>query len=228
MMGRTNSQILESAQYQFKVLIIGESGVGKTSIKVRYTDNKFTPDLAANVGVDFKKKAVQISPTEIVKLIIWDTAGSEKYRSLAKSYLNNSQGILLCFDLTNRKSFEELNNFWLNFIKEYIDTGVTKKKVCIVYLVGNKNDLKNREVSYEEAKEFSKGFGGEYFETSALTGDGIEDMFFDLAKDMVEKLESNREEFGESSGNRSCFIKLKDDSSAEVDDRGVASSSGCC
>ena len=131
-----DSVITGNETYNFKILIIGEEGVGKTSLKIRYTEDKFDPSISANTFLDFKTKVIQLNQTETAALSIWDTAGSEKFHSIAKSYLNNSQGILLCFDISNRKSFEELNNFWISFIEEYIEVGKQKKeKISLVFLV---------------------------------------------------------------------------------------------
>ena len=139
--------IIQNETYNFKVLIIGEPGVGKTSLKVRYTENKFDPNMVGTTYLDFKKKIVRINQTETAALSIWDTAGSEKFRSIAKSYLNNSQGILLCFDISNRQSFEELNNFWVNFIEEYIEKFENLKEYiisCSNGMISNTSDIKTK------------------------------------------------------------------------------------
>ena len=88
-----NSSFVKTT-YQFKLLIIGECNVGKTSLKIRYTENKFDPNVKPNAGIDFKVKTITLGTLETVKLSIWDTAGSEKYRSIANSYFNNAQGIV--------------------------------------------------------------------------------------------------------------------------------------
>lgn len=180
--------------YNFKVLIIGEEGVGKTSLKIRYTEDKFDPSISTNTFLDFKTKVIQLNQTETASLSIWDTAGSEKYHSIAKSYLNNSQGMLLCFDISNRKSFEELNNFWITFIEEYIEVGKQKKeKISVVFLVGNKKDLSDkREISVKEARQFAETFHGKYYETSSLTGEGINLLFQEFTLRMVVLLEQNK------------------------------------
>lgn len=197
-----NSSFVKTT-YQFKLLIIGECNVGKTSLKIRYTENKFDPNVKPNAGIDFKVKTITLGTLETVKLSIWDTAGSEKYRSIANSYFNNAQGILLCFDISNRKSFEELNNFWIEFIHEYLETGTEKNKVCLVYLIGTKLDLAaDRKVNSEEGKELAAKFGGKYYETSSLTGENVNLMFLDFTKELVEKYESIKSSLKNNDGMR--------------------------
>jgi small GTP-binding protein len=174
--------------YAFNILVIGELGVGKTSLKLRYTDNVFDPDIKANAGIDFKVKIIPLYSEEYVKLSIWDTAGSEKYRSIANNYFKNAHGILLCFDISNRQSFEELNKFWLNFIDDYLETGNNRNRVCFAYLVGNKMDLEHeRKVTYKEGEELAKSFNSKYYETSSLNGYGVETVFNDMVVDLVDK-----------------------------------------
>ena len=203
-----NSSSLIKTSYQFKLIIIGESNVGKTSLYIRYTENKFDPNVKTNICIDFKAKTITLGTLETVKLLIWDTAGSEKYRSIAYSYYKNAQGILLCFDITNRRSFDELKNFWKGFIDEYLETGNANNKVCLVYLIGTKLDLaRERKVSVEEATEVAKQFEGKYFETSALTGENVNLAFLEFTKHLVEKYDSIKVNISKEEG-----VKLRKDS----------------
>ena len=185
--------------YQFKILILGEAGVGKTSLKVRYTDNKFLPNTKASTAIDFKIKLIHLTESETAKLSIWDTAGSERYRSIANSYLKNAQAILLCFDISDKTSFDELGLFWQSFIKEYFSLGKEQNKICLVYLVGTKQDLEQqRAVSKEEALTFIKQFeNGEYFETSSLTGYNVEEVFQELTLKLIDLHEQNKLQYNE-------------------------------
>ncbi len=228
--------IIQNETYNFKVLIIGEPGVGKTSLKVRYTENKFDPNMVGTTYLDFKKKIVRINQTETAALSIWDTAGSEKFRSIAKSYLNNSQGILLCFDISNRQSFEELNNFWVNFIEEYIEIGKQKKeKISLVYLVGCKKDLGDkREIDFDEAKQFAETFHGKYFEISSLTGEGVEMLFQDFTLKMVVLVEQNKLNYINNTSIRISNDCSRDESTiryskyGNYDKDGSVDTSSCC
>lgn len=233
----------------YKILLIGEIGVGKTSIKSRYIDNIFEENTKPNVTLDFQTKVVQVTPVTCVKLIIWDTAGSEKYRSIARSYFTNCQGIIICYDITNRKSFNTLD-FWIDLINEYVQIGSGTKdttasqekeieknvkdkddslgdnifewdeeneedfkddnKMSTFFaLVGNKLDLeKNRQVAYEEGKKYAEKIGCEFYETSAKTGEGVEDMFFDFAKDLFAKISFDTDEY-KYSINNTFMLKAK-------------------
>ena len=218
--------------YHFKILILGEAGVGKTSLKVRYTDNKFLSNAKISTAIDFKIKLIHLTESETAKLSIWDTAGSERYRSIANSYLKNAQAILLCFDISDKKSFDELGTFWQSFITEYFSLGKEQNKICLVYLVGTKQDLEQqRAVSKDEALNFIKQFeNGEYFETSALTGYNVEEVFQELTLKLIELHEQNKLQYNEpcsygvrlseASSNyeesfysKNSYIEHKDDSS---------------
>ncbi len=148
------SSSFSSVMPQYKILVIGEEGVGKTSLKIRYTDKDFNPNTEKNKGIDFKTKKVKLmSSSDYIQLSIWDTACSEKYNSIAKNYLRNAQGILLCFDISNRASFEELNNFWYNLINEYFNLGKKNHNAWVLFLVGNKFDLSQEDESKRQVTE---------------------------------------------------------------------------
>lgn len=155
----------------------GNSGVGKTSIVSRYINGSL-PDRAVvpTVSVELFTKIITLNNGTQIKAQIWDTAGQEKYQSISSNYFKRSQGILIVFDITNKNSFNDVKN-WVKMI-----TDVTNEK-CILYLVGNKNDLEDkREVSIETAKKFSKENGiTKYIETSVFDNDStIDKVFYDL------------------------------------------------
>ena len=156
--------------YKFKVILIGDSGVGKTSLLNRYMDKEFSNNIPCTISADFKIKSIQIDPLTSAQITIWDTCGQEKYRSITKQYFKDAHGIILVFDVSDRRSFADLNN-WLDEIKN----NSTKDDASIV-LVGNKIDLEeSRVVSYDEGNELAITNGLIFEETSAKSGQGIEE-----------------------------------------------------
>ena len=163
----------------FKLLLIGESNVGKTSIIVRYVDNDFQPTGISTLGVDVKCKYVLLNKTKI-RLDIWDTAGQERFRGLAKNYFRGGNGFILVYDITDKKSFGKLKG-WINDAKEKID------KDYKMIVVGNKKDCeKEREVEIELLKEFAAKNEVSFLEVSAKTGEGIEQLFNTLVEELLE------------------------------------------
>ena len=163
----------------FKLLLIGESNVGKTSIIVRYVDNDFQPTGISTLGVDVKCKYVLLNKTKI-RLDIWDTAGQERFRGLAKNYFRGGNGFILVYDITNKKSFGKLKG-WINDAKEKID------KDYKMIVVGNKKDCeKGREVEIDLLKEFAAKNEVSFLEVSAKTGEGIEQLFNTLVEELLE------------------------------------------
>ena len=133
----------------FKILLIGDAGVGKSSILLRFTDDAFEEHLASTIGVDFKVKTVQLGG-KTVKLTIWDTAGQERFRTLTSSYYRGCHGIILVFDVNERSSFDNLKQ-WLDELELYSTTAHSSK-----LLVGNKIDLEDRQVTEQEATDFAR------------------------------------------------------------------------
>ena len=149
---------------------MGDAGVGKSSIILRYTNNEFNASLVSSIGVDFKSKDILINNQKI-KIQIWDTAGHERFRTITTSYYRGAHTIVIVFDLSSRVSFEHIDN-WLEQINKYAKENVLK------YLVGNKSDLvEKREVSTEEAKSVANKYNIPYIETSAKNSTNINDMF---------------------------------------------------
>ncbi|KAK8871872.1 hypothetical protein M9Y10_007617 [Tritrichomonas musculus] len=163
-----------------KILIIGEGGVGKSCLLLRYTDDKFTEAFMPTIGVDFKTKCINIEGAT-VKLQVWDTAGQEKFRSITKAYFRGAHGILVVFDLSNRDSFDKTQD-WINSIKESDDS-------IDLIIIGNKCDLQ-REVSIEEAQDFAAGYNVRYFETSAKDNTNVNEAFQYLSTQIYHKLYS--------------------------------------
>ncbi|KAG9351435.1 hypothetical protein AGOR_G00024530 [Albula goreensis] len=169
--------------YQFRLIVIGDSTVGKSCLLRRFTEGKFTDISDPTVGVDFFARLVEIEPGKRIKLQLWDTAGQERFRSITRSYYRNSVGGLLVFDLTNRRSFEHLKD-WLEEAKMYV-----QPFQIVFLLVGHKCDLVHlRQVSREEAEKVASAFGMKYIETSAKDTVNVEESFTILTKDIYERV----------------------------------------
>ena len=162
--------ISQDYDYLFKVLLLGDSDVGKSSLILRYTDDTFNSKLINSIGVDFKMKKKEIDG-KIVKVQIWDTAGHERFRSITYSYYRGANAIIIVFDLSDKKSFISITE-WLKQIEKHANTNVFK------FLVGNKSDLvEERKVDYEEAKQYADEHELPYIETSAKEGVNITELF---------------------------------------------------
>ena len=164
----------------FKILTIGESGVGKTCILRRFVENKFLKNHLATIGIDFKTKNIEIDGTPI-KLKIWDTAGQERFRNITNQYYKGADGIILVFDVTDQKSFKKIKE-WMSQIKAN-----TQADQIGLVLLGNKCDIEPRTISKNDGEELGKELGIEYYETSAMKGDGIAQAFEFLAKNILTK-----------------------------------------
>jgi len=168
--------------YLFKLLLIGDSGVGKSSLLLRFADNTFTESFISTIGVDFKIRTIDIEGTT-VKLQIWDTAGQERFRTITSSYYRGAHGIIVVYDITNQETFNNVQK-WLQEIDRYACENVHK------LLVGNKSDLVNeRKVQYDQAAEFAASLNLIFLETSAKSSTNVEDAFTKMAKAIKEKLE---------------------------------------
>ena len=171
-----------SANYIIKLLTLGDTEVGKTSIVLRYSDDKFHQNKISTIGVDFKVKMVT-KGNEKIKISIYDTAGQERFKNIVKHYYKGANGILLIYDISKRITFEKLQ-FWLDDLKENADIDN-----LFIYLVGNKNDkVEEREVSFEEGNKFAKEKNLPFIEVSAKTGENINQLFDDMIKGTILKI----------------------------------------
>lgn len=162
-----------------KLLLIGNSSVGKSSLLLRFSDEQFLPEdeSSATIGVDFRVHKMEVDGKK-VKLSIWDTAGQERFRTITSSYYRGAQGIILVYDVSNRESFEALPR-WYSELETYVSNSVVK------ILVGNKVDKEfSRQVSVAEAQQFATRMSSLFIETSAKTSVGVNEVF----QEVVEKI----------------------------------------
>ena len=164
----------------YKILLLGDSTVGKTCFLLRYVDDSFLDLHMATIGLDYRLKTLILEEQKIVKVQLWDTAGQDKFRAITRNYYKGASGIILIFDVTNVKSYENIKK-WINEIKEEIS-----EKVAIV-LIGNKIDnVQERKISKEQGDKLASEIGVKFFETSAKTGEGINESVFFLVKKIFE------------------------------------------
>lgn len=157
-----------------KILTLGECGVGKTSIILRYVENRFNKNHLITIGLDFKVKTIKVQDKSI-KIKIWDTAGQERFKSISCHYYRGTDGIMLVYDIGDRNSFEKVSSWITQIHKE-----TTSEVVCV--LIGNKIDLPatERQVTTEEGKALADEFGLDFYETSAFKNQNVNESFNDL------------------------------------------------
>ena len=171
---------MEKKEPHFKVLVLGDPSVGKSCFLIRYTDDTFQDVYLSTIGMDCKYKDVVLEEDKSIRLQIWDTAGQDRFRSITKNLYKGASGIMLIYDITNRKSFDNVKT-WVNSIREEVSNKV------VIVLVGNKVDLeKKRQVETEKGEKIADEFDMPFFECSALTGENINKAFETLAKKLVE------------------------------------------
>jgi small GTP-binding protein len=170
----------DKTDFTFKILTIGESGVGKTCILLRYSDNKFMKNHLTTIGIDYKAKVINLNNRSI-KLKIWDTAGQDRFRNITQQYYKGADGIVLVYDVTDRGSYEKVRD-WMKQIQIY-----TQKDSIGLVLLGNKCDAEPRVVSNEEGITMAKEYGIKYFETSALNNFNVEESFTHLTEQIMSK-----------------------------------------
>ncbi|XP_061631367.1 ras-related protein Rab-25b [Phyllopteryx taeniolatus] len=175
----------EAYNFVFKVVLIGESGVGKSNLLSRFTKNEFNHDSRTTIGVEFSTRTVQLN-TFTIKAQIWDTAGLERYRAITSAYYRGAVGALLVYDITKHLTYESVER-WLKELFDHADPHI------VVMLVGNKSDLESeRSVPTEEAKDFAEKQGLLFLETSALSSTNVEAAFNTVLTEIHKKV-SNKE-----------------------------------
>lgn len=172
--------------YLFKLLLIGDSGVGKSCLLLRFADDSYQDSYISTIGVDFKIRTVE-QDGKTIKLQIWDTAGQERFRTITSSYYRGAHGIIIVYDITDQGSFNNVKQ-WLSEINRYASGNVNK------LLVGNKCDLAaNRAVPYEIAKAFADEMGIPFLETSAKDATNVEQAFMIMAAAIKDRMASQPE-----------------------------------
>ena len=172
--------------YIFKIVLIGDTCVGKSCILVRFSDDVFVENYVTTIGVDFRFKTM-IVKNKIAKIQIWDTAGQERYRSITTAYYRGAAAIIICCDSTNKESFYNINN-WIDEISKYTDKDVDK------IILMNKCDLvEERQIDKNEISKFEKENGIKIMEVSAKTGNGINKAFEYIIEKLIDKNENKND-----------------------------------
>lgn len=196
--------------YLFKLVLIGDSGVGKSCLLLRFADDSFTESYISTIGVDFRFRTVKVGE-KYVKLQIWDTAGQERFRTITSAYYRGADGIIMTYDVTNKDSFDHVQD-WLQEVNRYANEGTCK------LLIGNKSDREDKAVTTTEGEEFAKKLNMPFLETSAKTAANVEAAFLAMASELIKI----REKAGANQGE---FDPAK---SVTIGDTGEANKAGCC
>ncbi|KAG2598425.1 hypothetical protein PVAP13_5KG366500 [Panicum virgatum] len=202
--------LLPCSDYLFKLLLIGDSGVGKSCLLLRFADDSYLESYISTIGVDFKIRTVE-QDGKTIKLQIWDTAGQERFRTITSSYYRGAHGIIVVYDVTDQESFNNVKQ-WLNEIDRYASENVNK------LLVGNKCDLaESRAVSYEAGKALADEIGIPFLETSAKDATNVEKAFMTMAGEIKNRMASQPAASGAS---RPATVQMRG--------QPVAQQSSCC
>lgn len=173
-------------EYLFKFILVGSVAVGKSCILLRFTDNRFRPTHETTIGVDFGTETIQVRGNHNIKIQIWDTAGQESYKAITRAYFREAAAALIVYDVTNPTSFTDITQ-WLENVK-----GSSTNRSITIALIANKSDKEQpeRRISSSQGESFALDNGLLYFETSALSGSGIQDVFLKTAEAVLRKLDT--------------------------------------
>lgn len=210
-------------EFLFKIVLIGDSSVGKTNLLSRFSRNEFNPDSKATIGVEFATRTLDIDNKKI-KTQIWDTAGQERYRAVTAAYYRGAAGAIVVYDITNSDSYESVSR-WLKELKENADSNL------VIALVGNKSDLSHlRAVPTEEAQNFAAEHDLLFTETSALNADNVDFTFQQLVQNIYEMVSKTKFDINdENGGNNSNVAKGKTiQLTPAPKDQKVSKNSNCC
>lgn len=168
--------------YLFKLVLIGDSGVGKSCLLLRFADDNFTDSYISTIGVDFRFRTINIE-NKTVKLQIWDTAGQERFRTITSAYYRGADGIIMVYDVTSSESFDHVEE-WLSEVDRYANENTSK------LLVGNKADLiEEKQVPEDTAQRFAEKLSIPFLETSAKTATNVDAAFLTMAKELIKTRE---------------------------------------
>ena len=202
----------EDYEFIFKVLLLGNSNVGKSSLFLRFVDDIWNDTFVPTIGVDFKIKTFDIDEKKI-KMQIWDTAGQERFKNIIASYYRGAHGILLIYDVTDKESFKNLSN-WI------IEIEKNSSKQVLKVLIGNKTDLEDkRVVTYNQGKEFADTYGLKYIETSAKKNLNVNEAFETLGRELI--IASEEKKITKQKQNKKITV-------AKAQDLNVEKKNGCC
>ena len=180
----------KEVEFVFKILLLGDSEVGKSCFLMRYSDNVFVENYITTIGLDYKLKNVKLDSGKTIKVQLWDTAGQDKYRTIAKNYFKGSHGILLLYDITKQSSFNNIRE-WIQDIREEVSPK------AIIFLIGNKIDLADqRKISKEKGIELAEEYKLPFFEASAKSGENVDEVFKALYKKISEVYGDLEKEMG--------------------------------
>jgi Ras-related protein Rab-8A len=216
-------QLGAKGAYIVRLLMVGDSSCGKTSLVLRFDQNVFSTKFVTTIGVDYRDKMVKIEGLSM-RLQLWDTAGQERFRSLTSNFFGRADGFVLCYDISNRPSFDHVIG-WMRDIKTRAPPD------CDIVLCGNKSDLdSDRVVSTEEGRALAEEYSVQFYETSALTGNNVETMFTALAttikRNRIDKFEGVNGNTQTAGFEQNKTISLN--SSAVAGSGNKSTSSGCC
>jgi len=201
--------------YLFKLVLIGDSGVGKSCLLLRFADDNFTDSYISTIGVDFRFRTITIDK-KTVKLQIWDTAGQERFRTITSAYYRGADGIIMVYDVTSQESFDHVEE-WLSEVDRYANENTSK------LLLGNKADLVDeKQVTEETAQRFADKLGIPFLETSAKTSNNVDAAFLCMAKELIKTRETK------STGQTNTTEKEKNTASLTTITPQKIPSSGCC
>jgi len=205
--------------FLFKVVLIGDSGVGKSNLLSRFTRNEFNLDSKSTIGVEFATRSIQVD-AKTIKAQIWDTAGQERYRAITSAYYRGAVGALLVYDISKHQTYENVTR-WLKELRDHADSNI------VIMLVGNKSDLRHlRAVPTEEAKQFASENNLSFIETSALDASNVELAFQNILTEIYRIVSSKALDQGEGGGAMPTGERKVLDMAKETQDG--AKKGGCC
>jgi len=205
--------------HNFKIVLLGEGCVGKTSLVVRYVNNQFNEAHITTIQASFLTKRLQLSGST-VNLAIWDTAGQERFHALGPLYYRDANAALLVYDVTDQDSFQKVKN-WVKELRKVLG------KDIVLFIAGNKDDLPGKAIPLDDAEAYALSVGATHCRTSAKNNVGVEPMFLELAKRMMESAAAHQQAAVQQPGSGGLLL-TDDDTSAGASVASKPESGGCC